>query len=92
VPKCYYLSPHWEASIGENFTNQDTLPVQEFLEKAHELFEMHIYTHGNAEYAIEMACLLDPSRRYFAERIMSQVTHKFQHVMYVAAAYVQGRC
>lgn len=34
---------------------------------------MHIYTHGNAEYAIEMAKLLDPTKRFFAERIISQV-------------------
>ncbi len=47
--------------------------VQEFLEKAHEVSEMHIYTHGNAEYAIEMARLLDPTKRFFAERIISQV-------------------
>lgn len=38
-----------------------------------QLYEMHIYTHGNAEYAVEMAKLLDPSKRFFAERIISQV-------------------
>jgi len=47
--------------------------LQEFLEKAQEVSEMHIYTHGNAEYAIEMAKLLDPTKRFFAERIISQV-------------------
>jgi hypothetical protein len=45
---------------------------QEFLAEAHKISEMHIYTHGNAEYAAEMARLLDPSRQYFAERIISQ--------------------
>ncbi len=34
---------------------------------------MHIYTHGNKEYAQEMAKLLDPTKRFFAERIISQV-------------------
>ena len=48
------------------------MPPQEFLEQAHVLSEMHIYTHGNAEYAVEMARLLDPTRKYFAERIISQ--------------------
>lgn len=51
--------------------------VQEFLEKAHEVSEMHIYTHGNAEYAAEMAKLLDPTKRFFAERIISQVSTAF---------------
>lgn len=38
---------------------------------------MHIYTHGNAEYAAEMAKLLDPTKRFFAERIISQVEPAF---------------
>ena len=45
---------------------------QEFLAEAHKISEMHIYTHGNAEYAAEMARLLDPTKLYFAERIISQ--------------------
>lgn len=53
--------------------NERKCNMQEFLEKAHEVSEMHIYTHGNAEYAIEMARLLDPTKRFFAERIISQV-------------------
>ena len=46
--------------------------MRKFLEAAHQLFELHIYTHGDAGYAREMAALLDPSRRLFAERIISQ--------------------
>ena len=45
---------------------------QEFLAEAQKISEMHIYTHGNAEYAAEMARLLDPTKQYFAERIISQ--------------------
>lgn len=41
--------------------------------RTQQLYEMHIYTHGNAEYAVEMAKLLDPTKRLFAERIISQV-------------------
>ena len=48
--------------------------LQDFLARTQQLYEMHIYTHGNAEYAIEMAKLLDPSKRFFAERIISQVS------------------
>ena len=47
--------------------------MQEFLARTQQLYEMHIYTHGNAEYAVEMAKLLDPTKRLFAERIISQV-------------------
>ena len=50
------------------------MTLQEFLAKTQQLYEMHIYTHGNAEYAVEMAKLLDPSKRFFAERIISQVS------------------
>lgn len=46
---------------------------QDFLSRTQQLYEMHIYTHGNAEYAVEMAKLLDPTKRLFAERIISQV-------------------
>ena len=44
-----------------------------FLAAVRELAEMHIYTHGDAEYAALMAGLLDPDRCYFADRIISQV-------------------
>ena len=50
------------------------MSVQDFLARTQQLYEMHIYTHGNAEYAVEMAKLLDPSKRFFAERIISQVS------------------
>lgn len=58
----------WRCSV----TFSDYL-LQEFLARTHELYEMHIYTHGNKEYAQEMAKLLDPTKRFFAERIISQV-------------------
>lgn len=47
--------------------------VREFLEEMHLLFELHIYTMGDRDYAAEMARRLDPSRRLFAERIISSV-------------------
>ena len=47
--------------------------VRPFLEAAAARFELHIYTHGDAEYARAMAGLLDPGGRLFAERIISQV-------------------
>lgn len=47
--------------------------VRAFLEAGASRFELHIYTHGDAEYARAMAALLDPGGRLFAERIISQV-------------------
>ena len=55
-------------------TESCSVSVQDFLARTQQLYEMHIYTHGNAEYAVEMAKLLDPSKRFFAERIISQVS------------------
>ena len=47
--------------------------VREFLATAHRFTEMHIYTHGDQEYATAMARLLDPEQKYFQGRIVSQV-------------------
>lgn len=38
------------------------------------MFELSIYTHGNREYAVAMARLLDPHKQLFAERIISAVS------------------
>lgn len=50
----------------------------EFLEQAHELAELHVYTMGDRGYAREMARLLDPSGRLFNERVVSQVSRDAQ--------------
>ena len=47
--------------------------VREFLAEVHRRFELHVYTMGDRDYAGEMAARLDPSRRLFAERIISSV-------------------
>lgn len=47
--------------------------VRSFLATCAPLFEMCIYTHGDREYAAQMAKLLDPSGSLFADRIISQV-------------------
>ncbi|KAJ3235617.1 Carboxy-terminal domain (CTD) phosphatase [Chytriomyces hyalinus] len=44
----------------------------EFLEKAHKLFEMHIYTMGTRPYAEAIAKILDPTGALFNERILSR--------------------
>ncbi|XP_050372945.1 RNA polymerase II C-terminal domain phosphatase-like 3 [Argentina anserina] len=46
--------------------------VWNFLEKASQLFEMHLYTMGNKLYATEMAKVLDPTGALFAGRVISR--------------------
>ncbi|KAL4452377.1 hypothetical protein ABPG75_008039 [Micractinium tetrahymenae] len=45
--------------------------VREFLEQAKELFELHVYTMGDRDYAAEMAKLLDPGGRLFHGHVIS---------------------
>ena len=47
--------------------------IRNFLAEAHKLFELHIYTHGDQDYAAEMAKLLDPKRTLFGGRVISGV-------------------
>ena len=54
--------------------------VREFLAATHKFTEMHIYTHGDQEYAAAMAKLLDPQQKYFQGRIVSQVSLSFYGV------------
>ncbi|CAN4115661.1 unnamed protein product [Withania somnifera] len=46
--------------------------IWNFLEKASNLFELHLYTMGNKLYATEMAKLLDPKGNLFAGRVISR--------------------
>ncbi|MCD7449520.1 hypothetical protein HAX54_053332 [Datura stramonium] len=46
--------------------------IWNFLEKASNLFELHLYTMGNKLYAMEMAKLLDPKGDLFAGRVISR--------------------
>ncbi|XP_043704704.1 RNA polymerase II C-terminal domain phosphatase-like 3 [Telopea speciosissima] len=46
--------------------------IWNFLEKASQLFELHLYTMGNKLYATEMAKVLDPTGALFAGRVISK--------------------
>ena len=48
--------------------------IRQFLMETHKLFELHIYTHGDQDYAAEMAKLLDPSKTFFGGRVISGVS------------------
>ena len=47
--------------------------IRKFLLEAHKLYELHIYTHGDQDYAAEMAKLLDPQKTLFGGRVISAV-------------------
>ncbi|KAJ4973508.1 hypothetical protein NE237_006682 [Protea cynaroides] len=46
--------------------------IWNFLEKASNLYELHLYTMGNKLYATEMAKVLDPTGALFAGRVISK--------------------
>ncbi|KAJ4709676.1 RNA polymerase II C-terminal domain phosphatase-like 4 [Melia azedarach] len=46
--------------------------IRTFLEEANQMFEMYIYTMGDRPYELEMAKLLDPSGKYFSNRVISR--------------------
>lgn len=46
--------------------------LEQFLEKMSKLYELHIYTMGTRSYAMEIAKIVDPERRYFGDRILSR--------------------
>ncbi|OLY84686.1 RNA polymerase II subunit A C-terminal domain phosphatase [Smittium mucronatum] len=55
--------------------------LPEFLSKASEKYELHIYTMGTRNYADLVAKLIDPSGKFFSDRILSRdesgsLTHK----------------
>lgn len=58
--------------------------IRKFLSEAHKLFELHIYTHGDQDYAAEMAKLLDPNRTLFGGRVMSAVRSQLSHTNILA--------
>lgn len=54
--------------------------IRQFLMETHKLFELHVYTHGDQDYAAEMAKLLDPSKTFFGGRVISGRDSTQRHV------------
>lgn len=55
--------------------------LQEFLQRVFQLYELHIYTMATRSYALAIANIIDPDRRFFGDRILSRdesglLTHK----------------
>jgi TFIIF-interacting CTD phosphatase-like protein len=50
-----------------NKTKQNTTKgLREFLARADELFELHIFTHASRDYGKQIADILDPTGRLFS--------------------------
>ncbi|KAK6459755.1 uncharacterized protein RJT20DRAFT_22493 [Scheffersomyces xylosifermentans] len=55
--------------------------LSDFLEQISKLYEMHIYTMATRNYALAIAKIIDPTAKYFGDRILSRdesgsLTHK----------------
>lgn len=46
--------------------------LSEFLEQMCTMYEMHIYTMATKQYALEIAKIIDPKGKFFADRILSR--------------------
>ena len=46
--------------------------VELFLAQMHELFQLHVYTMGNREYADRIVAILDPNATYFGDRVLTR--------------------
>lgn len=46
--------------------------LMDFLERISKLYELHIYTMGTRQYAQQIAKIVDPTRKYFGDRILSR--------------------
>ncbi|KAL9105737.1 MAG: hypothetical protein Q9227_009125 [Pyrenula ochraceoflavens] len=46
--------------------------LEQFLETISEMYELHIYTMGTRQYAQQIARIVDPDRKFFADRILSR--------------------
>lgn len=46
--------------------------TRELLEDLYDKYEMHIYTMGTKNYAYQVAKVLDPTKKYFQDRILSR--------------------
>ena len=46
--------------------------LPEFLEHVSKLYELHIYTMGTRQYAMQVAKIVDPEGKYFGDRILSR--------------------
>ncbi|KHN73108.1 RNA polymerase II subunit A C-terminal domain phosphatase [Toxocara canis] len=57
---------------GTDFYTKIRPYARTFLRRMNELYEMHIISYGERQYAHKIAEILDPDKRYFGHRILSR--------------------
>uniref|UniRef100_A0A915BLF5 RNA polymerase II subunit A C-terminal domain phosphatase n=4 Tax=Parascaris univalens TaxID=6257 RepID=A0A915BLF5_PARUN len=57
---------------GTDFYTKIRPYTHTFLRRMNELYEMHIISYGERQYAHKIAEILDPDKRYFGHRILSR--------------------
>lgn len=57
---------------GTNFYTKIRPYTRDFLRRMFELYEMHIISYGERQYAHHIAEILDPDKKYFGHRILSR--------------------
>jgi RNA polymerase II subunit A C-terminal domain phosphatase len=57
--------------------------LAEFLETISHMYELHIYTMGTRNYALQIAALIDPDHKYFGDRILSRDESGSMNIKYL---------
>jgi RNA polymerase II subunit A-like phosphatase len=64
---------HFQLGRGEPMLPTRLWPhCKDFLEKTAKLYELHVFTFGSRLYAHTIAGFLDPKKKLFSHRILSQ--------------------
>lgn len=70
------LPPHWVGprppAVKSWYYVKSRPGLKGFLENISQKYELHIYTMGTRAYAKEIAKIIDPKGKYFADRILSR--------------------
>eukprot|EP00041_Stephanoeca_diplocostata_P029520 m.874253 g.874253 ORF g.874253 m.874253 type:complete len:962 (+) comp23573_c0_seq21:252-3137(+) len=60
------------SSLGGRYFTRIRPGVAAFLQRMQPLFEMHVYTMGTRMYAANCLAVIDPTREFFSDRILSK--------------------
>ncbi|CAA7015029.1 unnamed protein product [Microthlaspi erraticum] len=64
--------------------------LQEFLEEASKLFNMHVYTKGSSGYAQAVVKMIDPNKTYFGGRVISRRESPYNKTLDLVLADERG--
>ncbi|KAF2743904.1 hypothetical protein M011DRAFT_471030 [Sporormia fimetaria CBS 119925] len=71
--RSFQLADDAHSNIASNWYYVKKRPgLDEFLERMSQLYEMHVYTMATRAYAEAVAKIIDPTGKYFGDRILSR--------------------